>query len=122
MRRRNGWGWVIGLGLLLWATSAQAVTPTGFIGDTFGAGIYNSLRGVWIPLAALTLILVLVGVLASGHGRQMSSRCIFIIFAILVLGGGISWASTISGGVFAQSLTLPVRGTTGQERMPVWRP
>jgi hypothetical protein len=109
-QRRWGVGWVIGVALLLGATSAHAVTPTGFLGDTFGAGIYNSLRGVWIPLAALVLILVLVGVLASGHGRQMSSRTLTIIFAILVLGGGISWASTISGGTFAESLTFPARG------------
>jgi hypothetical protein len=96
----------LGLLVLSVARTTHAVTPTGFLGDNFVASGYNSLVGVYIPVICLALIIGMVIALGAGWGRHLGSKVIGGIFAILLLGGGLSWASSISGGTIATSLTV----------------
>jgi|ERR1043166_5678008 hypothetical protein len=93
------------VGILLSASTAYAVTATGFAGDDVAARAYNSFVNVWIPIIVLICLGGVVGALYTGH--RIAPKTAGFLFIIILLGGGLTYISAMSGGAIASGAELP---------------
>jgi hypothetical protein len=96
---------VILIVLLLSTSAAYAVTATGFAGDEIVARGYNSFVNVWIPVIVLVCLGGVVGALYTGH--RIAPKTAGFLFIIILLGGGLTYISSMSGGAIASGAELP---------------
>jgi hypothetical protein len=97
-------GTISALAIFSMVSIAHAVTPTGFAGDDIVAAGYNSFTQVWIPVIALAALMGLLGALMIGY--KIPQKVIALIFIIVLLGGGLAYLSSWSGGTIAASAEL----------------
>lgn len=99
--------------LALMASHAAAVTGTGFAGDDLVARAYSSFTQVWIPVIALAALLGVIGALYAGH--RVAAKVVGAVFIIVLLGGGLPYLASLSGGAIAAGATVE------EGRCPCWQ-
>jgi hypothetical protein len=107
MRKSIAYGMMATYGLLLAASPAGAITPTGFMPgvENTVANAYNSVVGVWIPAISFAALFGLVLNCFFAWVR-IAIKVVGLLFGIFGLGAGLPWLASISGGTIATSFVL----------------
>ena len=90
------------------ASPACAIAPTGFMPalETFIARLLDFITGVFIPTLSWVVFIGLI-VNFFTHTVRIGGKIACFVIGLCLLGGGMPWLSTVTGGAIATSFTLP---------------